>query len=190
MTRIINKAHDSNECFKIPRHTPHYFAPELVNLLKMKGTPHYFAPELVNGDEYGAASDIWALGVCLYECVAFPDKPFMGNNLAQLALKISKANWAPLQVEDALIVKRLLHREFLLENPRKRIKAEKVARLWWDEMLLVRNEDGGFVYDFGVRGDDMELVQQVNPAKGFLDVFKAEIERILFIMFSDLFHLN
>ncbi|KAM3127123.1 hypothetical protein pb186bvf_020766 [Paramecium bursaria] len=31
------------------------------------GTPHYMAPEIINGKGYNCLSDIWSLGVCLFE---------------------------------------------------------------------------------------------------------------------------
>jgi len=39
------------------------------------GTQYYFSPELAAGQPYGAASDAWALGVCLYELAALR-RPF------------------------------------------------------------------------------------------------------------------
>ncbi|CAD7955855.1 unnamed protein product [Amoebophrya sp. A120] len=94
------------------------------------GTPHYFAPELVNGEEYGPASDMWSFGVCLYESIAFPDRPFTGTNLAALALKISKADWQRLPdhvVSGGAVnnVRFLLEEKLLLENPKARIRAAK-----------------------------------------------------------------
>eukprot|EP00391_Amoebophrya_sp_Ameob2_P009645 CAMPEP_0178982728 /NCGR_PEP_ID=MMETSP0795-20121207/663_1 /TAXON_ID=88552 /ORGANISM="Amoebophrya sp., Strain Ameob2" /LENGTH=1443 /DNA_ID=CAMNT_0020673417 /DNA_START=45 /DNA_END=4376 /DNA_ORIENTATION=- len=95
------------------------------------GTPHYFAPELVNGEEYGPASDVWSFGVCLYESVAFPLRPFTGNNLAALALKISKADWQPLPPDlnyEIANVKTLLEEKLLVEAPKARMRAARAVQ--------------------------------------------------------------
>ena len=39
------------------------------------GTPPYMSPELVSGHEYGTSSDVWAIGVVLFEMLALR-RPF------------------------------------------------------------------------------------------------------------------
>jgi serine/threonine-protein kinase len=45
---------------------------------QLVGTPHYLAPELIEGAEATRASDVYALGCLLYECVA-GKPPFTGR---------------------------------------------------------------------------------------------------------------
>jgi len=42
-----------------------------ANLAKsLCGTPPYMSPELVRGERYGKPSDVWALGIVLFEMLA------------------------------------------------------------------------------------------------------------------------
>jgi serine/threonine-protein kinase ULK4 len=52
------------------------------------GEPNYLAPEIINGDEHTKMSDLWSIGVILYELYA-GHTPFMSDNLDQLVEKIT-----------------------------------------------------------------------------------------------------
>jgi serine/threonine protein kinase len=47
------------------------------------GTPHYLAPELIEGLEATEASDIYALGCVLYECLV-GEPPFAGRGITAI----------------------------------------------------------------------------------------------------------
>ena len=53
----------------------------------MVGTPYYLSPEIIESRDYSFKTDIWSLGVILYElCTLKP--PFNDKSLHGLALKI------------------------------------------------------------------------------------------------------
>ena len=56
------------------------------------GTPYYLSPEIVQSNSYDMKTDIWSLGVLLYEmCACRP--PFNGENLHMLAIQIVSGNY-------------------------------------------------------------------------------------------------
>jgi len=61
-------------------------APDSTRLTEegqLLGTPHYLAPELIEGRDASPASDLYACGCLLYECLA-GEPPFAGRSLAEL----------------------------------------------------------------------------------------------------------
>ena len=60
----------------------------------MVGTPYYLSPEIIENRPYNFKSDIWSIGVLLYEiCTLKP--PFDATSLHFLALKIVRGNYPP-----------------------------------------------------------------------------------------------
>lgn len=58
------------------------------------GTIEYIAPEQLEGHKADERSDIWALGVLLYQ-MATGCVPFTGNTVGEVCLKIVKADYPP-----------------------------------------------------------------------------------------------
>jgi NIMA (never in mitosis gene a)-related kinase len=59
------------------------------------GTPYYLSPEIVQNRPYSFKSDIWSLGVLLYEMCALK-MPFDAQSLPLLSLKIIKCSYGAL----------------------------------------------------------------------------------------------
>ena len=57
------------------------------------GTPYYLSPEIVQNQPYSFKSDIWSLGVLLYEMMCLK-MPFEASSLPLLSLRISRGNYA------------------------------------------------------------------------------------------------
>ena len=62
------------------------------------GTPYYLSPELCEDKPYNDKSDVWALGVILYECLTLKH-PFEARNQCALILKIIKGKYPPVPDE-------------------------------------------------------------------------------------------
>ncbi|KAG1671969.1 hypothetical protein FOA52_013341 [Chlamydomonas sp. UWO 241] len=59
------------------------------------GTPYYLSPELCEDKPYNEKSDVWALGVVLYECCT-QKHPFDADNQGALILKILRGKYPAL----------------------------------------------------------------------------------------------
>jgi serine/threonine protein kinase len=61
---------------------------------ELLGSPSYLAPERIEGQEAGPASDLYAVGVLLYEALT-GTKPFSGNDPVSLATQIREGRFTP-----------------------------------------------------------------------------------------------
>ena len=59
------------------------------------GSPLYLSPEIVIGNPYNFKSDIWSMGVVLYEMCELK-VPFNAQSLTGLVVKIAKGNFEPM----------------------------------------------------------------------------------------------
>jgi serine/threonine-protein kinase len=86
------------------------FEPNITMDGQVFGTPSYMSPEQINGQEIDARSDLFGVGVILYEMVC-GQKPFQGDSVVSITYAImnkspdqpQQANWAMWQaIERAL----------------------------------------------------------------------------------------
>jgi NIMA (never in mitosis gene a)-related kinase len=88
------------------------------------GTPYYLSPEMVNGQAYDHRSDIWAMGVVLYEMLTL-QHPFNADSLQMLALKIIQGNYPPIPKHYSQGITDLLGK-ILQQDAKKRLDIDGV----------------------------------------------------------------
>jgi len=90
------------------------------------GSPTYMAPEQVRSEQSTAASDIWGLGVLLYEMIA-GKPPFPGRNIPAILHQVAYEDVPP--IEDASAQVQAVVDGALQKDPEKRYKsASEMAR--------------------------------------------------------------
>jgi eukaryotic-like serine/threonine-protein kinase len=110
----------------------------------VRGTPHYMSPEQARGKRLDHRTDIYSLGVVLYECVT-GTPPFMGQNMALLAQHIN-AEVAPPRFKNPEISPTLeiLILNMLAKNPEERPPSgDAVGKALREEVELARNRAAG-----------------------------------------------
>jgi len=88
------------------------------------GTPYYLSPEILENKPYKYESDIWAMGVLLYELCALKP-PFDASTMPGLALKIVRGNYEPLPSCFSKELKDLVN-QMLKVNPAQRPNIQQI----------------------------------------------------------------
>jgi serine/threonine protein kinase/tetratricopeptide (TPR) repeat protein len=106
--------------------------------IAVRGTLHYLAPEVLRGQRTDTRSDVWALGIILYE-MASGSRPFTGATGAELAAGILNGTPAPLPAHVPAHYRALVVR-CLEKDPSKRYgEASEVLRCL--DALATRADD-------------------------------------------------
>jgi serine/threonine protein kinase len=92
------------------------------------GTPYYLSPEICESRPYGRESDIWSLGVLLYEIVAL-EMPFQATSLPALVHRICSAEPNYSTVERRYSVGLIMLIKCMLEkDPHKRPSVGQIVK--------------------------------------------------------------
>eukprot|EP01022_Parablepharisma_sp_SALTPOND_P026542 TRINITY_DN64358_c6_g1_i1.p1 TRINITY_DN64358_c6_g1~~TRINITY_DN64358_c6_g1_i1.p1 ORF type:complete len:777 (-),score=149.79 TRINITY_DN64358_c6_g1_i1:12541-14871(-) len=93
----------------------------------MVGTPYYLSPEILESKHYSFQSDIWSLGVLLYELCALKP-PFDAPSLHFLAMKIVRGNYPPISSHYSRDLKNLVV-QMLMVDPSKRPTIHQILKM-------------------------------------------------------------
>ena len=108
------------------------------------GSPIYFAPEQAAGDQPTPASDVYSIGIVMYEMLAGAP-PFRADNPTALAMKHLREEPPPLGVRNPQVPPRLewIVRKVLSKEPSARYRtAEQLAHVLEDYRLQVEQPTG------------------------------------------------
>ena len=113
------------------------------------GTAHYLSPEQAEGAKAAPASDVYALGMIAYECLA-GRRAFEGDNAVQIALRQIRDAPDPLPDDVPAPVRDLVGR-MLLKDPAKRLADGAAVRAAVDDVLAGRRVPARALGDGGTR---------------------------------------
>ena len=84
----------------------------------MVGTPYYLSPEIIEGRPYSFKSDIWSIGVMLYEMCALKP-PFEGMNMHFLAMNIVRGKFRHIPTHFSLELRELVNQMLSIDAHRR-----------------------------------------------------------------------
>lgn len=102
-------------------------ASTMQNARTVVGTPYYLSPEIVQSKPYNFKSDMWSMGVILYELCSLKP-PFDAPSLHFLAMKIVRGAFNPLPSGFSSEMKSLVS-QLLTTNERNRPDVNKVLNM-------------------------------------------------------------
>lgn len=96
------------------------------------GTKEYLSPEMVRGEVVTHKTDIWSLGVMLYECIC-GNSPFYGYNLREMRerIMVGLINWSRLHKQRCSSDLVNLIYQMLKLNPEDRISYHGILNHQW-----------------------------------------------------------
>jgi serine/threonine-protein kinase len=101
------------------------------------GTPHYMAPEQINGTEASRSSDMYALGVVLFQLLS-GELPYAGNTVAEVVDAINNRRMKPLRAVDPKTPRALIDLVRRLTNHNPASRPDSAAKVR-DELEDIQN---------------------------------------------------
>lgn len=116
-----------------------YFTENMM-IQTMCGSPLYMAPEIMKKNKYNIKSDLWSLGIIIYEML-YGTVPFKGKNIIELSKNIYKKQLDFKNLTLSYDCKFLLIK-LLDKNPEKRADWDFIFNYnWLNDSMLQKNEN-------------------------------------------------
>jgi len=118
------------------------------------GTPLYMAPEIICDNNYNNKSDLWSIGIILYEII-FGIRPYNGNNLTNLmkCINTSEINF-PKKINISNDCKNLI--KSLLTN-------DPIHRITWNDFFIHQWFDNSQIKDNKSDNDGKFNIEKSKP---------------------------
>ena len=123
------------------------------------GSPLYMAPEILNHHKYNIKSDLWSVGVILYEMV-MKAHPFKALNITELTNVINKKKPIFLNVDIDPECKKLIEKLLIVNSN---------SRLEWDELY-----ENNWIYNNNVTSEISEISEKEKLKKQINILVKKE----------------
>ena len=131
------------------------------------GTPYYASPEVWNDSPYDIKSDIWSLGVVIYEMLTL-HPPFRAENMEDLYKKVLKGQYAKINDKYSDDISNII-KLLLKVNPNERPTCDQILK---NKSVMERidffKDREGFIDDNFDNMDEIKLLKTLRVTKNLL----------------------
>ncbi|HAF61155.1 MAG TPA: hypothetical protein DCK95_02385 [Anaerolineaceae bacterium] len=142
------------------------------------GTPAYMAPELIKGEDPTPQTDIYALGIVLYEMLTGGERPFTGERATITGTTAEKVRWEHLQ---------LMPKDISIYNPGISIKMKQLLRACLQKNPIDRPAKVLFVVDVLLNKQNNKTPHFTRPIPNQQIKKKAEDSQKFILHYIDLY---
>lgn len=154
-------------------------ATQFTQTNSVMGTVHYLPPEQANGKGATVKSDIYSLGILMYELLT-GSVPFKGDNAVEIALKHMKEKLPSIRKQNPLIPQSVenIVIKACAKNPRNRYDTVKEMH---DDIVdaMERENEKKIVFEYPENDLDEPKVNTVSKPKKVVDKPTEEEEKLL-----------
>ena len=140
------------------------------------GSPLYMAPELLQNQKYNIKSDIWSIGIIMYEIV-MRDHPFKSNNISDLIHKINNNKPILTGSKFSYECKELINK-LLIVDYKKRLEWHELFNNKWiyDNLQNIDNEEN--LIDNNLINNDLDLLFDNSNVIQDIDILNNSSENV------------